>query len=119
LANHLLQLLALTAMEPRFFRRLRGFGGVKTGKVQVISINSAMSCRGDVGTIHVSRGSMGPGVIDGNTRNRRYRARQPGVEFQVITENLAAVKFTLRAGVGLECFIHPHWEGSLARNLWR
>src|SRR6201993_4415737 len=87
-ANHLLQLLALTAMEPPV-----GFDAdsVREQKVQVFRSIRPMSVE-DVARFTV-RGQYGSGVTDGKPVPS-YR-QEPGVNRDSLTETYAAVKFQI------------------------
>jgi glucose-6-phosphate 1-dehydrogenase len=85
-ANHLLQLLTLTAMEPPV-----AFDAdtVRTQKVQVLRAIRQMS-KDEVAKFTV-RGQYGPGTIDGKPVPG-YR-QEPGVNSNSLTETYAAVEF--------------------------
>jgi glucose-6-phosphate 1-dehydrogenase len=87
-ANHLLQLLALTAMEPPV---AFDADSVREQKVQVLRSIRPMSVE------HIARltvrGQYGPGVIDGK-RVPGYR-QEPGVSRNSPTETYAGVKFQI------------------------
>jgi glucose-6-phosphate 1-dehydrogenase len=87
-ANHLLQLLALTAMEPpvRF-----DANSVREQKVQVLRSVRPMSVE-DVARF-TARGQYGPGVIHGELI-RGYR-QEPGVDPSSRTETYAAVRLQI------------------------
>src|SRR2546425_725888 len=85
-ANHLLQLLALTAMEPPV---AFDADSVREQKVQVFRSIRPMSIE-DVARF-TARGQYGPGVIDGK-RIAGYR-QEPGVNPRSMTETYAALKF--------------------------
>src|SRR3989442_506608 len=109
-ANHLLQLLALTAMEPPV---AFDADSVREQKVQVFRSIRPMSVE-DVARFTV-RGQYGSGVIDGKPVPG-YR-QEPGVNPGSITETYAAVKFHIEnwrwAGVPFYIRTGKH----LARNL--
>jgi glucose-6-phosphate 1-dehydrogenase len=85
-ANHLLQLLALTAMEPPV---AFDADSVREQKVRVFRSIRPMSVE-DVARF-TARGQYGPGMVDGK-RVPGYR-QEPGVNSKSITETYAAVKF--------------------------
>src|SRR6266496_4819154 len=85
-ANHLLQLLALTAMEPPV---AFDADSVREQKVQVFRSIRQMSV-GDVARF-TARGQYGSGAIDGKPVPG-YR-QEPGVNPSSMTETYAAVKF--------------------------
>jgi glucose-6-phosphate 1-dehydrogenase len=85
-ANHLLQLLALTAMEPPV---AFDADSVREQKVQVFRSIRPMSVE-DVARF-TARGQYGPGVIEGK-RVPGYR-QEPGVNPNSTTETYAAVRF--------------------------
>jgi glucose-6-phosphate 1-dehydrogenase len=85
-ANHLLQLLALTAMEPPL---AFDADSVREQKVQVFRSIRPMSVE-DVARF-TSRGQYGSGAIDGK-RVPGYR-QEPGVNLNSTTETYAAVRF--------------------------
>jgi glucose-6-phosphate 1-dehydrogenase len=85
-ANHLLQLLALTAMEPPV---AFDADSVREQKVQVFRSIRPMSVE-DVARF-TARGQYGPGAIDGNSVPG-YR-QEPGVNPSSTAETYAAVKF--------------------------
>jgi glucose-6-phosphate 1-dehydrogenase len=87
-ANHLLQLLALTAMEPPV---AFDADSVREQKVQVFRSVRPMSVE-DVARFTV-RGQYGSGVIDGKPV-RAYR-QEPGVSPTSTTETYAGVKFQI------------------------
>jgi glucose-6-phosphate 1-dehydrogenase len=87
-ANHLLQLLALTAMEPPV---AFDADSVREQKVQALRSIRPMSVA-DVARLTV-RGQYGPGVIDGK-RVPGYR-QEPGVSRSSTTETYAGVKFQI------------------------
>ncbi|PYV66077.1 MAG: glucose-6-phosphate dehydrogenase, partial [Acidobacteria bacterium] len=87
-ANHLLQLLALTAMEPPV---AFDADSVREQKVQVFRSIRPMSVE-DVARF-TARGQYGSGVIDGK-QVPGYR-QEPGVDPRSITETYAAVKFQI------------------------
>ena len=87
-ANHLLQLLALTAMEPPVAFDAES---VREQKVQVFRSIRPMSVE-DVARFTV-RGQYGSGVIDGK-RVPGYR-QEPGVNPNSTTETYAAVRFQI------------------------
>jgi glucose-6-phosphate 1-dehydrogenase len=109
-ANHLLQLLALTAMEPPL---AFDADSVREQKVQVFRSIRPMSVE-DVARFTV-RGQYGPGVIDGKPV-LGYR-QERGVNPRSTTETYAAVKFQIEnwrwAGVPFYIQTGKH----LARNL--
>jgi glucose-6-phosphate 1-dehydrogenase len=84
-ANHLLQLLALTAMEPPV---AFDADSVREQKVQVFRSIRPMSVE-DVAR-YTTRGQYGSGVIDGK-RVPGYR-EEPGVNRSSVTETYAAVR---------------------------
>ena len=88
MANHLLQLLALTAMKPPI---AFDADSVREQKVQVFRSIRPMSVE-DVIRFTV-RGQYGSGVIDGK-RVPGYR-EEPGVNRNSVTETYAAVKFQI------------------------
>jgi glucose-6-phosphate 1-dehydrogenase len=85
-ANHLLQLLALTAMEPPIEFEA---DSVRGQKVQVLKSIRPMTVE-EVAKRTV-RGEYGPGEIDGK-RVPGYR-EEPGVKKDSVTETYAAVEF--------------------------
>ena len=85
-ANHLLQLLALTAMEPPIEFEA---DSVRGQKVQVLKSIRPMTVE-EVAKRTV-RGQYGPGEIDGQ-RVAGYR-EEPGVKKDSVTETYAAVEF--------------------------
>ena len=85
-ANHLLQLLALTAMEPPL---AFDADSVREQKVQVFRSIRPMSVE-DVARF-TARGQYGSGMIDGK-RVSGYR-QEPGVNPKSTTETYAAVRF--------------------------
>jgi len=87
-ANHLLQLLALTAMEPPL---AFDADSVREQKVQVFRSIRPMSVE-DVARFTL-RGQYGPGVIDGK-QVPGYR-QEPGVNRNSATETYAAVRFQI------------------------
>jgi glucose-6-phosphate 1-dehydrogenase len=87
-ANHLLQLLALTAMEPPV---AFDADSVREQKVQVFRSIRPMSIR-DVARF-TARGQYGSGAIDGK-RVPGYR-QEPGVDPGSVTETYAAVRFQI------------------------
>ncbi len=109
-ANHLLQLLALTAMEPPV---AFDADSVREQKVQVFRSIRPMSV-GDVARF-TARGQYGSGTIDGK-RVPGYR-QEPGVNPSSMAETYAAVKFHIDnwrwAGVPFYIRTGKH----LARNL--
>ena len=109
-ANHLLQLLALTAMEPPV---AFDADSVREQKVQVFRSIRPMSVE-DVARFTV-RGQYGSGVIDGK-RVPGYR-QEPGVNPNSITETYAAVKFQIEnwRWAGVPFYIRTGKR--LARNL--
>jgi glucose-6-phosphate 1-dehydrogenase len=109
-ANHLLQLLALTAMEPPV---AFDADSVREQKVQVFRSIRPMSVE-DVERFTV-RGQYGPGVIDG-TQVPGYR-QEPGVDPGSITETYAAVRFQIEnwRWAGVPFYIRSGKR--LARNL--
>jgi len=84
-ANHLLQLLALTAMEPPFSLDA---DAVREQKVQVLKAIRPMSAE-QVARLTV-RGQYGPGVMDGNMV-RGYR-QEPDVAAESHTETFVALQ---------------------------
>jgi glucose-6-phosphate 1-dehydrogenase len=109
-ANHLLQLLALTAMEPPV---AFDADSVREQKVQVFRSIRPMSVE-DVARFTV-RGQYGSGVIDGK-RVPGYR-EEPGVNRNSITETYAAVRFQIEnwRWAGVPFYIRTGKR--LARNL--
>jgi glucose-6-phosphate 1-dehydrogenase len=87
-ANHLLQLLALTAMEPPV---AFDADSVREQKVQALRSIRPMSVE-DVARLTV-RGQYGPGMLDGK-RVPGYR-QEPGVSRGSTTETYAGVKFQI------------------------
>ena len=87
-ANHLLQLLALTAMEPPV---AFDADSVREQKVQVLRSIHPMTLK-EVASNTV-RGQYGPGRIDGN-HVAGYR-QEPGVDPNSITETFAAVRLNV------------------------
>jgi glucose-6-phosphate 1-dehydrogenase len=87
-ANHLLQLLALTAMEPPV---ALDADSVREQKVQVFRSIRPMTVE-DVARFTV-RGQYGSGVMDGK-RVAGYR-EEPGVNGNSLTETYAAVQFQI------------------------
>jgi glucose-6-phosphate 1-dehydrogenase len=109
-ANHLLQLLALTAMEPPV---AFDADSVREQKVQVFRSIRSMSVE-DVARFAV-RGQYGPGVIDGK-QVPGYR-QEPGVNSNSTTETYAAVRFQIENSrwAGVPFYIRTGKR--LARNL--
>lgn len=109
-ANHLLQLLALTAMEPPV---AFDADSVREQKVQVFRSIRPMSVE-DVSRFTI-RGQYGPGVIDGKSVTG-YR-QEPGVAPSSRTETYAAVKFQIEnwRWAGVPFYIRTGKR--LARNL--
>src|ERR1700693_5290986 len=109
-ANHLLQLLALTAMEPPI---AFDADSVREQKVQVFRSIRPMSVE-DVARFTV-RGQYGSGVIDGK-RVPGYQ-QEPGVNPSSITETYAAVRFQIEnwRWAGVPFYIRTGKR--LARNL--
>ena len=109
-ANHLLQLLALTAMEPPV---AFDADSVREQKVQVFRSIRPMSVE-DVPRFTI-RGQYGPGVIDGK-RVLGYR-QEPGVSPSSTTETYAGVKFQIEnwRWAGVPFYIRTGKR--LARNL--
>jgi glucose-6-phosphate 1-dehydrogenase len=109
-ANHLLQLLALTAMEPPV---AFDADSVREQKVQVFRSIRPISVE-DVARFTV-RGQYGPGVIDGK-HLPGYR-EEPGVNPNSATETYAAVKFHIEnwRWAGVPFYIRTGKR--LARNL--
>jgi len=109
-ANHLLQLLALTAMEPPV---AFDADSVREQKVQVFRSIRPMSVE-DVARF-TARGQYGSGAIDGK-RVPGYR-QEPGVDPSSITESYAAVKFHIEnwRWAGVPFYIRTGKR--LARNL--
>jgi glucose-6-phosphate 1-dehydrogenase len=109
-ANHLLQLLALTAMEPPI---AFDADSVREQKVQVFRSIRPMSVE-DVARF-TARGQYGSGVIDGKLVPG-YR-QEPGVEPISITETYAAVRFQIEnwRWAGVPFYIRTGKR--LARNL--
>ncbi len=107
-ANHLLQLLSLTAMEPPFSLDA---DAVREQKVQVLKAIRPMTL--DEVTARTVRGQYGPGVLEGNLV-RGYR-QEPGVAPDSSTETFVAldlrvdnwrwsgVPFYIRTGKRLAC----------------
>ena len=87
-ANHLLQLLALTAMEPPL---AFDADSVRQQKVQLFRSVRSMSVE-DVARF-TARGQYGPGTIDGK-QLQGYR-QEPGVDPSSMTETYAAVRFQI------------------------
>ena len=85
-ANHMLQLLSLTAMEPPL---AFDAGAVRNKKVEVLSAIRPMTV--DEVAERTVRGQYGPGEIDGK-RVPGYR-QEPGVASDSKTETYAAVQF--------------------------
>ena len=85
-ANHMLQLLMLTAMEPPVSFDA---DAVRGHKVEVLSAIRTMSK--DEVAKHTVRGQYGPGTIDGKPVPG-YR-NEPGVKPDSLTETYAAVEF--------------------------
>jgi len=111
-ANHLLQLLALTAMEPPV---AFDADSVREQKVQVFRSIRPMSVN-DVARFTV-RGQYGSGMIDGK-QVPGYR-QEPGVNPNSTTETYAAVKFQIEnwRWAGVPFYIRTGKR--LARNLIR
>ena len=86
-ANHLLQLLALTAMEPPI---AFDADSVREQKVQVLRSIRPMTAN-EVAARTV-RGQYGPGEIDGRQQVPGYR-QEPGVAGNSVTETYVAVEF--------------------------
>ena len=109
-ANHLLQLLALTAMEPPV---AFDADSVREQKVQVFRSIRPMSVE-DVARF-TARGQYGSGAIDGKPVPG-YR-QEPGVNPRSITETYAAVKFHIDSWrwAGVPFYIRSGKR--LARNL--
>jgi glucose-6-phosphate 1-dehydrogenase len=109
-ANHLLQLLALTAMEPPV---AFDADSVREQKVQVFRSIRPMSVE-DVARF-TARGQYGSGVIDGKSVPG-YR-QEPGVDPSSITETYAAVRFQIEnwRWAGVPFYIRTGKR--LARNL--
>jgi glucose-6-phosphate 1-dehydrogenase len=109
-ANHLLQLLALTAMEPPV---AFDADSVREQKVQVFRSIRPMSVD-DVARF-TARGQYGSGVIDGK-QVPGYR-QEPGVDPSSITETYAAVRFQIEnwRWAGVPFYIRTGKR--LARNL--
>jgi glucose-6-phosphate 1-dehydrogenase len=109
-ANHLLQLLALTAMEPPV---AFDADSVREQKVQVFRSVRPMSVE-DVARCTI-RGQYGAGVIDGK-RVPGYR-EEPGVNRNSVTETYAAVRFQIEnwRWAGVPFYIRTGKR--LARNL--
>ncbi len=109
-ANHLLQLLALTAMEPPV---AFDADSVREQKVQVLRSIRPISVE-DVARFTI-RGQYGPGIIDGK-RVPGYR-QEPGVNPISATETYAAVKFQIEnwRWAGVPFYIQTGKR--LARNL--
>ena len=85
-ANHMLQLLSLTAMEPPL---AFDAGAVRNKKVEVLSAIRPMTV--DEVAERTVRGQYGPGEIDGK-RVAGYR-QEPGVAPDSTTDTYAAVQF--------------------------
>ncbi|HUD65990.1 MAG TPA: glucose-6-phosphate dehydrogenase [Candidatus Sulfotelmatobacter sp.] len=109
-ANHLLQLLALTAMEPPV---AFDADSVREQKVQVLRSIRPMSVE-DVARLTV-RGQYGPGVIDGK-RVPGYR-QEPGVNRSSTTETYAGVKFQIENWRWAGVPFYVRTGKRLARNL--
>jgi glucose-6-phosphate 1-dehydrogenase len=109
-ANHLLQLLALTAMEPPL---AFDADSVREQKVQVFRSIRPMSVE-DVARF-TARGQYGPGVIDGK-QVPGYR-QEPGVNRNSVTETYAAVRLQIEnwRWAGVPFYIQTGKR--LARNL--
>src|ERR1700683_2038373 len=109
-ANHLLQLLALTAMEPPI---AFDADSVREQKVQIFRSIRTMSVE-DVARFTV-RGQYGAGVIDGKPVPG-YR-QEPGVNRSSVTETYAAVRFQIEnwRWAGVPFYIRTGKR--LARNL--
>jgi len=85
-ANHLLQLLSLTAMEPPFSLDA---DAVREQKLQVLKAIRPMTL--EEVTQRTVRGQYGPGVLEGNLV-RGYR-QEPGVAEDSLSETYVAVEF--------------------------
>jgi len=109
-ANHLLQLLALTAMEPPV---AFDADSVREQKVQVLRSIRAMSVE-DVARLTV-RGQYGPGVIDGK-RVPGYR-QEPGVSRSSTTEAYAGVRLQVENWRWAGVPFYVRTGKRLARNL--
>ena len=109
-ANHLLQLLALTAMEPPV---AFDADSVREQKVQVLRSIRSMSVE-DVARLTV-RGQYGPGLIDGK-RVPGYR-QEPGVSRSSTTETYAGVKFQIENWRWAGVPFYVRTGKRLARNL--
>jgi glucose-6-phosphate 1-dehydrogenase len=109
-ANHLLQLLALTAMEPPL---TFDADSVREQKVQVFRSIRPMSVE-DVAR-YTTRGQYGSGALDGK-RVPGYR-EEPGVDRNSVTETFAAVRFQIEnwRWAGVPFYIRTGKR--LARNL--
>ena len=109
-ANHLLQLLALTAMEPPV---AFDADSVREQKVQVLRSIRPMSVE-DVARF-TARGQYGAGLIDGK-QVPGYR-QEPGVDLRSMTETYAAAKFQIEnwRWAGVPFYIRTGKR--LARNL--
>ena len=109
-ANHLLQLLALTAMEPPL---AFDADSVREQKVQVFRSIRPMS--GEDVARFTARGQYGSGAIDGK-RVPGYR-HEPGVNPNSTTETYAAVRFYIESWrwAGVPFYIRTGKQ--LARNL--
>ena len=110
LANHLLQLLALTAIEPPVAFDAHA---VREQKVRVFRSIRPMRVE-DVGRF-TARGQYGSGVIDGKPVPA-YR-QEPGVDPSSITETYAAARFQIEnwRWAGVPFYIRTGKR--LARNL--
>ena len=109
-ANHLLQLLALTAMEPPI---AFDADSVREQKVQVFRSIRPMTVE-DVARFTV-RGQYGSGVIAGK-RVAGYR-EEPGVNGNSLTETYAAVQFSDRElALGGSSVLHSNWETSCTKS---
>jgi glucose-6-phosphate 1-dehydrogenase len=109
-ANHLLQLLALTAMEPPL---AFDADSVRERKVEVFRSIRPMSVE-DVARF-TTRGQYGSGVIDGN-HVPGYR-QEPGVNPGSLTETYAAVKFQIENWRWAGVPFYVRTGKRLARNL--
>src|SRR5262249_36814016 len=87
-ANHLLQLVALTAMEPPI---AFDAGAVREQKVQLL--RSIPATGGDDVSRFTVRGQYGPGTINGKPVPG-YR-QEPGVKSGSLTETYAALRFQI------------------------
>jgi glucose-6-phosphate 1-dehydrogenase len=109
-ANHLLQLLALTAMEPPV---AFDADSVRERKVEVFRSIRPMSIE-DV-TRFTTRGQYGSGAIDGK-RVPGYR-QEPGVNPSSMTETYAAVRFQIENWRWAGVPFYVRTGKRLARNL--